>query len=75
MFREVNGMNIRSGAAVLVTLAFDYIAVRLRGCGYDGARDIIFITGSSWAMGVDVLFGLWYWQVLGLKPLVIMFLL
>ena len=39
MFREISGTYVVSGAAVLVTLMFDYVAVRLRGCGYDSEGD------------------------------------
>ena len=40
MFGEISGMYMVSGVVVLVTLIFDYVPVRLRGCGNDDARDM-----------------------------------
>ena len=45
------------GAVISATLVFDCIAVTLRTCRHDDARDIV-ISGSSWAEDVDVLSGL-----------------
>ena len=60
MFREINSMYVVSSAVVLATLVFAYIAVRLRVCGYDVARDVT-VTESFYTEEVDVLSGLKWW--------------
>ena len=67
-------MYVVSGVAVSATLMFDYVAVRLRGCGYDSAGDIV-ITGSFWAKKVNVLSQFLCQEVLGPTPFVMVFLL
>ena len=56
MFGEIDGTYVVSGIVVSGALVFDYIAVRLKGCGYNGTREGI-VTRSFWAEEVDVLTG------------------
>ena len=56
MCKEFDGAYVVSCAMVSVTLVFDYIAMRLRGCGGHSARNIIIIW-SFWAEEINVLSG------------------
>ena len=41
----VSGTYVMPGMAISAALMFHYIAVSLRDCGYDGAKDVI-VNGS-----------------------------